>query len=84
MNGNGVFGIIKSYQSIAASIAGAIVCSVGSGVLYLSRTLATRDEINETKQEMKQEIKEVKEELKSEIKENREALKQIYRILTKK
>ena len=53
-----------------------------AGLFYLSRSLTTREEINETKQEMKEVIKEVKEELKGDIKENRETLKQIYGLLT--
>lgn len=73
----------SSYGNIVGSVVGAVICSVGSGVFYLNRTLATREEINQTKQEMKQEVKEVKEELKSDIKENREALQKIYEVLTK-
>ena len=84
MNGNGIFGKAGSYQGIVASVAGAIVCSVGSGLFYLTRSLATRQEINEAKQEMKKEIKEVKEELKGDIKENGDTLKQIYGLLTDK
>lgn len=79
MNGNGVLGIAKSYQGTVASI----VVTVGSGVLYLSRSLATREEINETKQEMKKEITEVKTELKSDISENRKTLEKIYDLLIK-
>ena len=36
MNGNGIFRIAAFYKGIVASVAGAAICSVGSGLVYLS------------------------------------------------
>ena len=86
MSGNRVLGTTKSYHSaIAVGITGTLICCVGSGAIYcLRRTLASREEVNQIKQEVKQEIKQVKEELKGDIKGNRDLLRRIYGVLTNK
>jgi phenylalanyl-tRNA synthetase alpha subunit len=63
-------------KGIKPDVAEAIVETIQEVVTASYENLATKQELNEVKQEIKQEIKEVKQELKQEIKEVKQELKQ--------
>ena len=60
MNGNGIFRTAAFYKDIVANVAGAALCFVGSRLVYLSLSLTTREEVNESKQEIKKKLNKLK------------------------